>query len=64
MLSLDLYKSYVNDLVCNVFCGSYEDVGYLDYFVKMSLGKESVDPIGAPDVVRGHVHCVHGKASK
>lgn len=35
-----------------IFCRSYKDVGYLYSFVKMSQGKESVDPIGAPDVAR------------
>ena len=35
-----------------IFCRSYEDVGQIYAFIKSSLGKESVEPIGAPDVAR------------
>ena len=35
-----------------IFCRSYEDVGHIYSFMKSSLGKEAVEPIGAPDVAR------------
>lgn len=35
-----------------IFCRSYEDVGHIYSFMKSSLGKEAVEPVGAPDVAR------------
>lgn len=35
-----------------IFCRSYEDVGHIYAFFKSSLRKESVEPIGSPDVAR------------
>ena len=35
-----------------IFCRTYEDVGHVYSFMKCSLGKEAVEPVGAPDMAR------------
>ena len=35
-----------------IFYRSYEDVDHIYSFMKCSLGKEAVEPVGAPDMAR------------
>ena len=35
-----------------IFCHSYEDVGHILFHEELILGKDAVEPVGAPDMAR------------